>query len=373
MNILFISFAEVSLRKGAVRLVAILQALADAGHRVDLIAPKAELPDHPHLRVLAHGERQRLRRFRLKMHAFRATGRVSYDAVHAVDDAVFFAMKLGRWKKIPLIYDASRRFTGHAGAGLSVFWKLFPRYSRAMEARALDRARIILSPCPVLTADLVNMNRDASVVQVEDIPLQPLYKRDETRRVDLLRLFAKRPGIILLCDVLPGDSLRVRNLLVAARKVIESVPDAAFCFRGMGGEQAEKMAASLDIAERCAFIADDDPETFLTVLEASGAVLFVPPAKGRYIHQELYTLLCAGRPLVVVHGSAHDAILTEDICISVLEDADAMAEGLLRVIQEPLFSLALATAGQQLIADGHACSSFKHQVRMAYHQVFKKE
>ncbi len=371
MNVLFISYAEVSLRGGRLRTVAMLRALADAGHRVDVVASVCDLPDHPHIRVLEGCGGKPLCRSRLRARCFRAVGRVQYDAVHAVDDAVFFGERLCRWKKIPLVYDASRRFTGSAGTG-GGFMRSFPKYLRHREGRVMANAKTIFSPCSVLTSDLLSMNKSASVVQLEGVPLQSLHARDEVDRAGLFRSYGLRPASVVVCSVLPESTTGLRNLFVALRKVSDASPDTLFFFRG-GGEAAEKMATHLDILEKCQFILPEDTAAFLSVLDIADAVLLVPQGKSRYIHSVVYTLLHAGAPLVAVHQAAYNDVLTEKTSVQVLESSDSIAEGILRVIQEPLFSLAVAMEGQQLVADHYTYSSFKHKVRMAYHQVFKQE
>ncbi len=384
MNILFISYAEVSLRKGegGVRAAGMLHALADAGHRVDLVVPYTDLPDHPHIRVLIDSGDRPVRRVKLRMAGRRAMWRGSYDAIHASDEAVFFAMRLCRWKKIPLVYAATRCFSGKAASRRSGPGRFFPKHLNRLEARVLERADVVFSSCSALTADLCGVDRDARIMQLEDIPAQPLYVRREADKSILsseepaLRSSkrpalspSKRPGPVVVCSVLPGHTVRVRQLLMAARKVIDVVPGAVFFFKGAPQRLAEKMAANLDITDHCIFLSPDEPEPFFSALGLADAVLMVPHGESRYIHPQVYTLLQAGVPLVTLQDAAYDEVLTEKTAVRVLPNSDSIAEGLLRVIREPLFSLAIALEGQQLVATRHTYSSFKHKVRMTYHDL----
>ncbi|VGO21246.1 glycosyltransferase [Pontiella sulfatireligans] len=371
MNILFISFEEVSLSRGSVRAVAMLRALADAGHRVDLVAPLADLPEHPQIRVVAGSRNRPIRRRTMRMHCMRAASRGSYDAVHAFDEAVFFAVRLSRWKKIPLVYDAAHRFSGSGGIGLAGIWRLFPRRLQRMEAKVLGQATVVFSSCGALTADLMGIDKTLEIEQVEDIPSQSLYPRRAVEKEMLIKRFGKRPDAVVVCCQLPGAASSLRDVLMAARKVIDAMPNAAFFFQGAQYEQAGKMAESLDIAARCAFLSPEEPEAFLSALEIADAIFMAPQRGGRYIHPLVYTLLHAGAPLVTVHDTAYDELLTDKTSVHVLPSSDAIAEGLLRVAQEPLFSLAVATEGQLLVAQRYTCSSFKHKVRMIYHRLSK--
>jgi len=351
-----------------------LRALADAGHRVDLLAPFFDLPAHPNIHfLLEKDEGRRLRRGRLRWAGLLAVGQTSYEAIHAVDDAVFFAHRLCRWKKIPLVYDAVRRFTGSTGAGVPRRYRLFPSYFQRLEATVLKRAGYTFSSCSALTADLTGLYQQAQIIQIEDIPFHPLYGPREANKPALLKPFGMRPTSVVLCCALSDWTSGFRDILMAARKVIDEIPGVAFFFKCSQSGPARKMAASLNIAEHCVFISDNDPETFLSALDISDAVLLVPQEKGRYIHSQVYTLLNAPAPLVAIHDRAYKGVLTEKTAVCVLPGSEAVAEGILRTIQEPLFSLSVGVEGQQLVAKRHTYSSFKHQVRMAYHKLLKQE
>jgi hypothetical protein len=347
-----------------------IRALADAGHCVDLAAPASDVSAHPLIRIVPSMEGRSPHKNGLRMACLRAVGRGSYDAVHAVDDAVFFAMYLCRWKKIPLVYDASRRFSGDSGIGGGWLMRLFPKHLMGQEARVLDRSKVVLSSCSMLSSDLRSMSRELNLEQLEDVPMQSFYGRGCSEKSLIQHIFDAHPEAVVACCLLSSDSDDLRNLLLAARKVVDALPEAVFVFRGVvRHEKAVKMAESLDIAKNCSFLSDEDAEAFLSVLEISNAVLMIPPKGGRYVHAQVYTLLHAAAPLVSVHHSAYDEVLTEETSVCVFSGSDAIAEGLLRVIQEPLFSRAVAAGGQQLVASTHAYSSFKHRVRMIYREL----
>ncbi|MEN7974176.1 MAG: glycosyltransferase, partial [Verrucomicrobiota bacterium] len=328
-------------------------------------------PDHPHIHVLNDGVAPPLRRTKLHIAGWRAVWRSSYDAVHAVDESVFFAMRLCRWRKIALVYDAFRCFSGKAGSGISGLMRFFPKHLQRLEAKVLEWADIVFSPCSVLTGDLHGMNRDAPVLQLEDVPVQPFFAQYNAVKSPFSETIDKPRGPVVLCSLLPGHALEISKLLLAVRKVVDVVPDMLFYLKGVPHGQAKKMAANLDISDQCVFLPPNEPEAFLSALEIAEVTLMVPPGNGRYIHPQVYTLLYASAPLMTISNAAYDEVLTEKTSVRVLPNAESIAEGLLRTIREPLFSLAIAMEGQQLVAERHTCSSFKHKIRMAYHDLDK--
>ena len=374
MKILFITFGELSLREGNTRSVAILRALADAGHQVDVLASSFDISDHPRIRLLPVGfDSGTLSRRRLRLEVLKAIGRDSYDAIHAVDDAVLFASGICKWKKIRLIYDAERRFAGPVGRAPSSFWKLFPGYFVRVEKKILAQSSVIFSTCDALTLDLLALDKNLEIIQVEDIPVQPLFPargRDKSR---LLKRFSDRPSSIVVCSFLPETRTELRKLLVATRKVIESTPQVVFFFKGASVDEAKTLATNLDILERCVFFAPSEIESFLVALDVADVSLLATPAEDRYVHSDVFTLLHSPAPLVLVQNGAYSPLLNENNCIQVLSSSESISEGIIRAIHEPLFSLGIAREGRQLIADKHSFSSFKHKVRMAYHELRKAE
>ncbi|WP_372807275.1 hypothetical protein [Pontiella sp.] len=373
MNILFVSYGELSLGKGALRSFCMIRTLAEAGHRIDIVAARVEFPEHPNVRVLSGDGAAPLSKPRIRLAALRASGRQTYDCMHAVDDAVVFVSRVVRFRKSKLIYDASRCFTGSVGSEPSVLYKLFPRHFRQLEKKILTQAAAVLVPCPVLKSDLRNLERNAAIVQIEDVPAQSLFAGYQIERATLMERFEGVASSWVVCSILPGNAKELRKLLVAARKVIETVPDAAFFFKGDLVEEAEKLAANLDIRGRCSFLAADETAEFLAALELADAAMLMPQSASRYIHHEVFTLLHSPAPLVAIQCSAYEKILTDRNSIPVLPSSESISEGLLRALQEPLFSLGIALEGQQLVAGKFTFSSFKHKLRMAYHEALKKK
>ncbi|MCF7849197.1 MAG: hypothetical protein K9M45_10120 [Kiritimatiellales bacterium] len=341
-----------------------LSALAEAGHKIDLVAPCHDIP-HANIRLLPESAKK-ISKAKLLLLATNAHFRKSYDAIHAADSAVFYAMYLCRWRKCRLVYDASRRFSGASGSGHSRLWKWFPRRFQRLEKKVLERADLVFSSCGTLTSNLAHLERSATPVQIEDVPLQSLYTLADQTEPSVLQAFECRPGALVMCSCLPECHGGCHKILLAARKVIEQVPDVGFIFRGCMNKKAADMAERLDISGNCLFVKDRSVETFLSLLSFADATLLIPSDKQRYLHPDVYTLLKSGVPIVSIQNGAYMDILDDKTAIQTLSNAEAIAEGLLRAILEPLFSRALATEGQKRIANQFTLSSFKYRVRGAY-------
>ena len=372
MKILFITFGDLSAHGRDIRSVSILRALADAGHQVHVIAPSSDIADHPDIKNLP-ATTHRLPRWKLKAAVIKAAGSRIFDIVHAVDDAVVFASKVCLVHKIRFVYDARRCFTGSVAKEPFRHWKWFPAYYKTSEKKILGQASRVITRCSALSADLKILCPTAEIVLVEDIPQQSSIHPENFDRTDILQKFDGNVSAILVCSIHSENQQELRKILMAARKVIDSISGAAFFFKGDFSFDAEAMAANLDILSRCSFVSEKDDEVFLSALNVADVSLFFPSPGARYIQQEIYTLLNASAPIVAVEDGSCRNLLSELNSISVLSSSESIAEGLLRAIQEPLFSISLAAEGKKMIAERYSLSSFKHKIRMAYIEVMTKE
>ncbi|MDZ8117883.1 glycosyltransferase [Pontiella agarivorans] len=373
MKILFITYGELTLGGESFRPVAILRALAEAGHRIHIIASHIDLPPHPNVRVIEGNSGSAVPVRRLRVAVLKATGSMKYDAVHAVDYATVWAMRACRFRRLPFIYDATRTFTGKSAHPPSKRWKWFRTHFSGIEKKLLARAAAVLVPCPTLEADLKALQHTAAVVRLEDVPAQSLFGCDETpERAAIFSQFTPVASGVVAVSVTALTNSELRMLLLAARKVMDAVPGISFVFRG-AGKDAPKMAANLDIDGRCLFLDFSQTGKFLEGLNVASAALWIPSPNRPYCDPSIFTLLRSPAPLVVVQDKAYGGLLTEENSFPVVRTADAIAEGLLRVIREPLFSLRLVTEAQQLIADRYSFSTFKHNIRMIYHERLSKK
>ena len=372
MNILFVTFGPLSAGAGAIRSVSLLRALADAGYRVDVIASQTDFGAHDNIHIICGDGARPVSRRKLRMEAVRAVGRKKYSVIHAVDDAVLTLYRLNKVKRSSaLVYEATRCFSGKDGDVPSRYWRLFPNHCRRVEQRMLERASLVFCACDELSTSLKRKFPKLPVAVIEDVPVQSLFCVQEVDREEILAPFSGGASFIGVCSVLPGSNAELRTLLLGIRKVLEKIPGGVFFFKGVNPEKAAAMAANLEIETRCRFLLPEQEKLFLSVLSVADAALFVPVPGRCYMHPEVLSLLNSPALVVAVSESAYSTILSEQNSIQVHFTAQSIAEGLLKVIGEPLLALGMVSEARRMISDRYSFSSFKHKVRMAYHELTK--
>ncbi len=369
MKVLFVTFGNLSIGEGGTSSVAYLNALADAGYQVYVIAAKVEIKDHPNIHVLLGEKSQKSSRKSIRMALFKAMKGKSYPLVHAVDEAVLYVTRFGKAKRHKIAYEASRCFTGTNGNAPFLHWRFFAgRYAR-LEKKIMANVATVFSSCDELSTDLKRIYRDVPVVQIADVPSQLLRTMGEVDRSTVSACFNTEVSFLVTCTILTRNRSEWRSVLLAARKTIENIPNTGFVFKGDLVDEAQDLAANLDIQDHCLFLSSGESDAFLEALSVSNVALFAPDLDMRYLHPELLTLLKSPALVVVVKKGSSTSLPTDRHCVRVNYTATAIAEGLLRGFQEPLLSFGIVAEAHQMIADRHSFSSFKHKVRMAYHEL----
>lgn len=369
MNILFVTFGELSIGSGGHHSLSILRALADAGHHIDVIAAGMQMAPHPNVSILIAPSDRLLSRRLLRRVFAKAARNKSYQVIHLVDEAALFLAHCMWWRRVKVVYEASRCFTGSNGIAPSWRWKLAPTYYERIEKKALQRTDLVLTACDMLSMDIARIQKNIRIVQLDPVPAHALLPRKEPDREKLVSRFGGTVSGIVVCFISPGNRNEVRKMLLVARKVIDALPGVGFFFMGLPVGEADPMARNLDIHERCVFLDRDEPEDYYGALSIADAALFVPRPGGRYVDPEVFTALHSPSALVAVQETAYSGVLDGRNSIQVVSTAESIADGILRVFQEPLLALAIAVEGQQLIANHHSFSSFKHKIRMTYHDL----
>ena len=160
----------------------------------------------------------------------------------------------------------------------------------------------------------------------------------------------------------------IRYLLLAAAEVLRERPNCQFLFVGDGPERAslEALASSLAIGSSVRFVGHraDVP----SLLKASG--LFVLPSLWEGMPNALLEAMAAGLPVVAtaVEGSREIIRNEESGLLVPPENPDALANAILRVLNDPLFSSRLACAAQSAVMQRFVNST----ATAAYEQLYRR-
>jgi glycosyltransferase involved in cell wall biosynthesis len=356
----------------------VLQALSEMGRQVDLLTyPVGADIDCPGLRIfrVANPLNYRtvpiglsLRKLVLDVSlvaALRARlERERYAAIHAVEEAAFPAVLLGRRHGVPVLYDMQSSLPEQLSRLPGFRTGPARRLLERVERRLLRRSTLV-----VTSAGLASRVRSAAPhVPVREWHFPSASAHADPRSVEALRA---RLGIdpaspVVLYSGTFEAYQGLPELIGAIPPVRACYPDVVFVFVGADGAsevlapaQHLMSAGALRIVERQP---RDEMPTFLGLAD----VLVSPRAYGGNLPLKIFDYLAADRPIVATDIPTHRSILSEDRAVLVAPRIEALAEGIISVLDDPARARGLAAAGRHYATTHLGWVRFRESVGSLY-------
>lgn len=295
--------------------------------------------------------------------------RYRFRAVHAIEEAAFFAVPLARLFGVPAISDLDsdlcRQLDEHGAAPVRRLAGPAGRLRRL----ALRHSAAAITVARHLTELVAEASPETPVFEIRDIPLEAAQRTPDAAAVARLRAelgladkrivvytgnFDSRQGVELLADAMPA--------------VLQRFSDAALLL--VGGEP-DRIAA---IGERAAGLGVDGavvlagkrpPETMPEFM-ALADVLASPRLEPLVTPLKVYTYMSSGRPMVATDLPTHTQVLDQTSAILVAPTAAGMAAGIIRALEDPAAADRLGAAAQRAVAEHHTYEAFRAQLGEAY-------
>lgn len=329
----------------------LLTALSGAGHSVDLLCyPFGEDISLPGLRILRSPRVPGIRDVKVgpspakfpldALMALHAAGRIlfhDYDAVHAVEESVFFAAPLARLRRRPYIYDMDSLISDQLAYSGFIRWKPLLRAVEALERRALLRAARVVTVCQSLSDAARRIAPQARIVQIEDAPLEEAFVPDAEGAAELRARFAlaERPLIVYTGNF---EAYQGLPLLVDAMALLaQSCPQAALLL--VGGEERHRRVLEEHV-ERLhlsghVFFTGALPLDRMRACMTCADVLVSPRVKGTNTALKLYGYMQTGKALVATNLETHTQVLDERCAWLPAPEPAALAAALEAALRDP--------------------------------------
>jgi glycosyltransferase involved in cell wall biosynthesis len=299
----------------------------------------------------------------------RRVNRERYACIHAVEEAAFPAAVVARWHGIPLLYDMQSSLAEQlarlgplglapARAALNAMERwLLRRSSMVVTSAGLaERVRAAVPAVPVREWHFPSAPADASPAAVQ-------------RLRDGLGLSSTGPVVLYSGTFEAYQGLP--ELIAAIPAVRQRAPDVTFVFVGadpINGLIATPGAESL-IASGALRIVDRQPRGEMAPYLALADVLVSPRAYGGNLPLKVFDYLAAGRPIVATDIPTHRTVLSDDRAVLVAPRTDAIARGILTVLEDSALAERLSAAATSYARTHLGWSRFVHSVEALYAEV----
>lgn len=383
MRILFLAPQPFYQERGtpiAVKLA--LETLAHAGHSVDLLTYPggSDLPiagvtvtrvGPPFFRRVPVGFSWRKLLFGLWLlwHARQRVRQARYDAIHAVEEAVFVGAWLKPTSGARLVYDMDSSMVEQLVR--KFFWlKPFRPALDACKRWALRRCDLILPVCPALAERVRELGAQAPVVLLHDVAEEP---PSAAPAEDLRATLA--PGSLLVLYVGNLEPYQGIDLFLEAVARAYSAPSfTAVLIGGTQGHIAryQRLATRLEIQNRVRFLGPRPLEALPNYLRQAD-VLVSPRRGGTNTPMKFYAYMLSGKAILATDVPAHRQVVDETAAWLAAPEPDAFAEGLVRLLRHPALRARLGARAREIALTNYGRAHYDQQLLSAYALLAGKE
>lgn len=302
----------------AVELVA--RALSELGYRIDILAfPFGSTPEIPGVAIHRIGNpygidgvpigfswRKAFLDAPLLFRMRRLMSTHRYDAIHAVEEAAYLVLLLGR-PTAPVLYDMASSIPDHLSGRPWVRLTGLRGPIRRLEARVLQKADFVMCSSGLESRMPDLMAKGRAAAWQFPTPSDTPSAADIGRLRHVLRIAADAPVILYSGSFAAYQGLAV--LIDAAPAILAERPDAVFVCVGAVANEKDRLLRSLDPGLGRAFrIVERRPRDEMPAYLAMADILVSTRQTGDNTPLKVYEYLATGKPVLASRGAAHEPI-----------------------------------------------------------------
>ncbi len=359
------------------------QALTESGFEVHLLTlPHGEDLSLPHLVIhrvsrlpfvtsvpVGFSLAKAAYNLRLAAATWRLLRRQHFAALHALEEAAFYAIPLGRWRGIPAVIDLDSDLCQQLQDHASILVRLLAGPARMLRRFALRRASCVISVAPRLSELARREEAGGPVFQITDIPTASAARPADPATIERYR---KRLGLERARLVVYTGNLDRRQglpeLIEAMPQVLHAHPDAVLLV--VGGQPAE-IASLQNRVDRLGFggavrLIGQQPLDTMAEYMGMADVLVSPRLEPHVTPLKIFNYMASGRPIVATDLPTHSDVLDAGTAILVPPTAAGLARGIIRALDDPDAAAQLGKRAQNLVRKRYSFVSFRRQLLEAY-------
>jgi glycosyltransferase involved in cell wall biosynthesis len=297
-----------------------------------------------------------------------------FDAVHAVEEAIFFTLPLAKLRGIPVIYDLDSALSDQLRYSGAVRSGALLRAARALEGAAIRRSDLAITVCQSLTDMVHARDGRVPVVQIEDAPLEESLREPDPTAVVALR---RRLGLegrrvaVYTGNLEPYQGIGL--LLDALPVVVAACPDARLLIVGGEPRHVEEHRAAVaarGLADHVVFAGKQPPEAMADFM-AIADVLVSPRQAGGNTPLKLYSYMHAGVPIVATELPTHTQVLDDETAVLAPPTPAELGRALGAVLARPAAYASLGAAARRRVAERYSREAFARKLLDAYDRVLR--
>lgn len=285
------------------------------------------------------------------------------DVIHAVEEAVFMAMLAKLLFHKPFIYDMDSslvqqltdkyKYLQCIKGLLQFFEKMAVRYSAG-----------VIAVCKSLEEMARSYDPERAVLRLEDISLLEMEHEGAKAPEEALDLQGSIIMYVGNLETYQGIDL----LLESFQQVVRREPDVHLVIVGGSTEDIQKyrnQSEHLAISNSIHFIGPR-PISQLGFYLGQADILVSPRLQGENTPMKIYSYLDSKRPILATRLPTHTQVLDDQVALLVLPEPQAMAEGLITLLQDDELRAELAGRAKERAQNEFSYGAFQQKISGFY-------
>jgi glycosyltransferase involved in cell wall biosynthesis len=363
-----------------------LSALSHMGHQIDLVTYHVgtevdmpgvrvfrtpRLPFIKQVRIGPSGAKLLLD-FLLLVKVLVRLLRRRYDVVHSHEEAAFLIMFLAPLFRVRHVYDMHSSLPRQLANSKYGKWPLLVTLFVLLERRALQTCDAVLTIDRDLEAYTRFISPNVNQARIENLAIASKQKPAELSVINALKSnvnLNSNAAVVYTGTLEPYQGL---DLLLASAPLVRA-RYRRVVFVVVGGKPAQidywrHVAEKLGVADCTVFVGTvplDEAINYLSIAD----VLVSPRAEGTSVPLKIYSYLHSGKPIVATNSAAHTQVLNEEVAVLVEPTSEALAGGILALLQDAELARCIGTAARELAETHFSFSNYVAKLDRIYDAV----
>jgi glycosyltransferase involved in cell wall biosynthesis len=303
---------------------------------------------------------------------WRQVREVRYCCIHAVEEAGFPAVWLGRRYNVPVIYDMQSSLPEQMVRHRAFRGRRVQAVLRSCEAWLLQQADAVVSSAGLLQK--VSAAAPGTPAREWHFPISLTEPEPAGERALRAQLEIQPDAHVVLYAGTFEPYQGLSTLLVAAGRVVQAIPNAVFVLVGGDGDAVDTLrreASRLGLNGSVRLVSRR-PRAEIPAYLAMAELLVSPRLYGDNLPLKVFDYLAAGRPIVATDLPAHRALLDETRAVLTPPTAQALADGIVDVLRTPERAAELARAAREYATTQLGWPRFVAMVEAVYDEVISR-
>ncbi|GAK61709.1 glycosyl transferase, group 1 family protein [Candidatus Vecturithrix granuli] len=295
-----------------------------------------------------------------------------YDCIHTHEEAVIVGSLLRKFFGYAHVYDMHSSLPEQmSNFGISRSPMLF-KLGESIERWVLKHSSKTIVICPYLGERVEKLNSNPRYLVIENVPVTDGNRVVEPHEITTLqqKLDISNEVVILYTGTMePYQGIDL--LLESAKHVSKCYEKVRYVIVGGQPEQVEQkreFAKLLGVDKITHFLGQQPVEDMPLYMQLAD-ILVSPRNDGKNTPLKIYSYLKSGKPIVATNILTHTQVLHDEVAVLTENNAEAFAEGTLKLINDREFGKRLAENALRLSEEKYSYEAYLEKTAQVYHYV----